>query len=160
MLGFAPRQLVDWPDLDLNHAGLAVWPEEGLYFSDPLETMGMPTGPHCLDGLGGPCGHGHADLRVAAGTNASEQPDGAGVYRREFRRCYDRGRPIGGCAAIVNDTDAPVTIEGAWLRQRYRFEMTFAGGEVQSGGRLNIHGTPLLAGTTMIAPDDAALLSQ
>jgi hypothetical protein len=160
MLGFEPGKIVDWADLDQNKPGLAVWPEEGLYFTKPLQTMKTPAGSRCMNGLGGPCTHGHADLQVATGTNRDEQTGGAGVYRREFRECFLRGDPIGGCAAIMNDTDRRVVVSGSGLTQHYRYEMTMDGGELQSGGRLNIHGASFTPGATTIAADDAALLSQ
>lgn len=160
MLGFEPGKIVDWADLAMTKPGLAVWPEEGLYFEQPLESMQEPSGPRCLNGLGGPCAHGHADLRVALGAGRVEQAGGAGVYRREFGRCFLRSVPIGGCAAIMNDTNRTVTISGSWLRQRYRYEMTFDGGYVQTGGRLNVAGAAFTPGVTTIAPGDAALLSQ
>lgn len=160
MLGFEPGKIVDWADLDEDKPGLAVWPEEGLYFTQPLQTMQMPSGPSCLNGLGGPCAHGHADLQVAAGANTHEQTGGAGVYRREFRECFLRGVPIGGCAAIMNDTNRPVAVSGSWLTQHYRHEVTMVGGELQFGGRLDIRGARFTPGATTIAPDDAVLLSR
>jgi len=159
MLGFEPGRLVDWADLDTDRPGLAVWPEEGLYFTEPLETMAMPSGPRCLDGLGGPCRNGHADLEVAHGTNVDEQPGGAGVYRREFRACYLRGAPIGPCAAVMNDTEARVTVQRSWLEQRYGHEIELDGGDLQAGGRVDVDGRRFAPGAT-IGPDDALLLSR
>jgi hypothetical protein len=160
MLGFEPGRIVDWADLDEDKPGLAIWPEEGLYFTEPLQTMRMPTGSDCMNGLGGPCQGGHADLQVAGGTNAHEQTGGAGVYRREFRECFLDRAPIGGCAAIINDTDRSVVVSASWLTQHYGHEITFVGGDVQSRGRLNVGGAGFTAGRTVIAPDDAALLSR
>lgn len=160
MLGFEPGRIVDWGDLAQTRLGLAIWPEEGLYFEQPLQTMQDPSGLRCMNGLGGPCTHGHADLEVARGVNLHEQTGGAGVYRREFRRCFLRGVPIGGCAAIMNDTERPITISSTWLRQRYRHEITIDGGYVQAAGRLNIDGASFTPGVTAIAADDAALLSR
>ncbi|MGO9971366.1 MAG: hypothetical protein ACLP01_00765 [Solirubrobacteraceae bacterium] len=160
MLGFKPGKIVDWADLATWTQGLAIWPEEGLYFEQPIQTMQTPSGPRCMNGLGGPCAHGHMDLQVAGGANAHEQSGGAGVYRREFRRCFLGGVPIGGCAAVMNDTDRPVTISSSWLTQRYGFEMTMEGGEVQRGGRLTVEGTMFSPDVTTLGADDAALLSQ
>jgi hypothetical protein len=160
MLGFEPGRIVDWAALAQNRPGLAVWPEEGLYFSGALQTMRMPSGARCMNGLGGPCAHGHADLQVASGTNTDEQPGGAGVYRREFRRCFLDGAPIGGCAAIVNDTDRRVVISRAWLQQGYRHQLRMVGGELQDGGHLTVDGAGFSTGATTIGADDAALLSQ
>ena len=48
----------------------------------------------CLQGTGAYCASGgHNDIQVAPG-----------VYRREFKQCYNRGVLIGQCAAIVNTT--------------------------------------------------------
>jgi hypothetical protein len=160
MLGFSPGKIVDWADLAENRPGLAVWPEEGLYFTRPVQTMQAPTGSACMNGLGGPCDHGHADLEVASGTNAHEQTGGAGVYRREFRSCFLQGVPVGGCATIMNDTDHRVVVSKAWLALPYRYEMKMNGGEISSGGRLDVRGTPFKPGETTIGADDAALLSQ
>jgi hypothetical protein len=159
MLGFEPGRIVDWADLDQNAPGPAVWPEEGLYFEQPVQTMQAPIGPACMNGAGGPCDHGHADLELALGSAADEQQGGAGVYRREFEHCFYAGRPIGPCAAIMNDTKRPEVAERSWLTQDYRYEITFAGGEVGRGGHLVLHGARFTPGRTTIAPDDAALLT-
>jgi hypothetical protein len=164
MLGFSPAHLVDWADLEQNSLRLAVWPEEGLYPTEPLESMRPPGGPGCLSGDGRLCSRGgHDDLRVAGanlGTGAGGAEDsGAGVYRREFARCYYLSRAIGGCAAIVNDTRAPVVVQAAWLRRTYRHVIGLVGGDVQSGGRLDLRAGNFQPGTTTIAPDSALLLA-
>jgi hypothetical protein len=160
MLGYEPHRVVDWPDLNEDERSLIVWPEEGLYFERPLQTMGPPSGARCMNGLGGPCSGGHADLEVAHGSNAHEQRGGAGVYRREFRQCYYRGAAIGGCAAVMNDTNRAVVVKPGWFSQRYGSEIEMDGGEVEDGGGLTVDGTKFTLGATKIGPDDAALLSQ
>jgi hypothetical protein len=158
MLGFAPGQLVDWADLERNSLRLAVWPEEGLYPTRPLESMRAPGGPGCLAGTGLLCSRGgHNSLRVAGAGGA--QAPGSGVYRREFARCYYLSRPIGGCAALVNDTGAPVTVQSRWLHRSYRYVIGLVGGDVQSGGRLDLRAAPFRPGVTSIAPDSALLLA-
>jgi hypothetical protein len=160
MLVFEPGRVVDWEDLQQDGPGLAVWPEEQLYFERPLETMRKPYGWACMDALGGPCFHGHADLQVAHGYNVDEQHRGAGVYRREFARCFLRGYAIGGCAALVNDTDRTVTAQQRWLKRSYRYTMTLVGGELEYGGWLVVHGPKFTPGVTTIGPDSALLLSR
>jgi hypothetical protein len=150
LLGWSPGHLVDWADLELGSTNLAVWPEEGIYPTHPLESMRTPSGRGCLAGTGHMCSKGgHLDLRVATG-----------VYRREFGSCLDANVWIGQCAAIVNTTNSWVVVKSSWLHEQYGHEMTFAGGDVQSGGGLLVRGAPFTAGTTTIPPQDAVLLSR
>jgi hypothetical protein len=94
-------------------------------------------------------GGGHNDVQVAPG-----------VYRREFRTCYDRGTPFGGCAVIVNDTSRAVAVMPSWLRQLYLHEITLDGDDVQSGGTINTSGALFIPGVTSVAPHDALLLAR
>ena len=127
LLGYRPGQLVDWADLEQGSGDLAVWPEEGIYPTDPVQSMGTPGGSGCLAGTGVVCSSGgHNDLEVAPG-----------VYRREFGTCYDQGVAFGGCAAIVNTTGSPVTVDPSWLTGAYAHQITFDGGDVQSGGTID-----------------------
>jgi len=147
LLGYSPGHLVDWPDLEQGSRDLAVFPEEGIYPTDPVQSMRAPRGRGCLAGRGDVCSRGgHNSLRVAHG-----------VYRREFSACYDRNARIGSCAAIVNTTGSWVTVRSSWLSRTYRHQITFVGGDVQSGGSLNL-AAPFAAGVTAIAPYDAVLL--
>ncbi len=149
LLGYSPGHIVSWPDLEQNSGDLAIWPEEGLYSSDPIQTMGAPGGPGCLQGTGEVCPvGGHNDVQVATG-----------VYRREFRSCYDQGTPIGGCAVVMNDTAEAVTVQRRWLTLDYQHQITMNGGDVQSGGSLDVSDAPFSAGTTVIPADDAILLA-
>jgi hypothetical protein len=149
LLGYDGGHVVSWSDLERDSGDLAVWPEEGIVPADPLQSMSPPGGSGCLQGTGVICSTGgHHDLEVAPG-----------VYRREFATCYDQGTPFGPCAAIVNTTGSPVTIQRSWLSQSYSHEITFDGGDVQSGGTVNLAGTPFAAGSTAIPADDAALLA-
>jgi hypothetical protein len=111
--------------------------------------MAQPRGRGCLAGTGVVCSRGgHNNVQVAPG-----------VYRREFRSCYRRQARFGRCAAIVNTTSTPVVVKRSWLRQSYHHQITFAGGDVQSGGTIDLRGAPFGAGSTVVAPGDALLLS-
>ncbi|MGH3631783.1 MAG: hypothetical protein ACRDRL_30640, partial [Sciscionella sp.] len=79
LLGYSPGHLVDWANFESGGPDLAVWPEEGIYPTRPVQSMRAPGGRGCLAGKGIVCSRGgHNSLRVASG-----------VYRREFRTCYD-----------------------------------------------------------------------
>jgi hypothetical protein len=150
LLGYSPGHLVDWSNLETGSLDLAIWPEEGIYPTRPVQSMGPPGGAGCLAGTGVVCATGgHNDLQVAPG-----------VYRREFRDCYDRGVPFGPCAAIVNANPTKVTVRPTWLSRSYGHEIAMVGGDLQSRGTLNFKSTPFRAGVTSIAGHDAALLAR
>ncbi len=149
LLGYSPGHLVDWADLEQNNLDLTVWPEEGIYPTQPVETMRVPES-NCLAGDGITCSYGgHNDIQVAPG-----------IYRREFAACYDQGVPFGHCAVIVNTTSSPVTMQSTWLKQTYSHEITMHGGDVQSGGSINTSGAPLLLPLAQVPAEDALLLAQ
>jgi hypothetical protein len=149
LIGFSAGHLVDWADLEEGARDLAVWPEEGIYPTQPLESMAGPGGRGCLAGNGRVCTRGgHNDVEVAPG-----------VYRREFGACFDAETPIGPCAAIVNTTDNAATVQSTWLHQSYSHEITF-GGDVQSGGTIDVTGGNFAAGSTPVASHDALLLAR
>jgi hypothetical protein len=149
LLGYKPGHVVDWADLEQNNLDLAVWPEEGIYPRQPIESMGAPGGSGCLAGTGVVCSTGgHNDLEVATG-----------VFRREFGVCYDQGMPFGRCAAIVNDTSRPVSVSPSWLSQPYSHQITMTGGDVQSGGTIDTAGARFSPGSTTIPAHDALLLA-
>ncbi len=159
MLGYKPGHVVSWADLEQDNLHLAVWPEEGIYPTDPVQSMAQPRGPGCLGGTGAVCSSGgHNDLQVAGGSNANDPA--AGVYRREFGECYDRSVAFGPCAAIVNDTSGSVVVQGSWLKHSYGHEITLKGGDVQSGGRIDLTGAGFAPGTTVVPADDAILLDR
>jgi hypothetical protein len=149
LLGYNPGHLVDWADLEQGSSNLAVWPEEGLYPTDPIQSMTAPGGSGCLTGSGQVCSTGgHNNLQVAPG-----------VYRREFGACYDQRVAIGACAAIINTTANPVTIQSAWLAGAYSHQVTLTGGDVQSGGTINTTGATFTPNTTTVQPHDATVLA-
>jgi hypothetical protein len=149
LLGYSPGHIVSWSDLEESSSDLAVWPEEGLYPARPVQTMGAPGGPGCLAGAGDQCSSGgHNDLEVASG-----------VYRREFAACYDQGRSVGPCAVIVNTTGSTIGVRSSWLSQSYGHEITFSGGDVQSGGTIDLSGAPFTAGSTTVPANDALLIA-
>jgi hypothetical protein len=150
LLGYSPGHTVSWADLEQDNLDLAVWPEEGIVPTQPLQTMAAPGGAGCLAGEGVICSRGgHLDLQVAPG-----------VYRREFGACYEQGAPFGPCAVIVNTTGSPVTVAAGWLRQSYGHEITFSGGDVQSGGTIDTTGAGFQTGTSTVPAQDALLLSR
>ena len=149
LLGFSPGHLVDWAELEQGSGRLAVWPEEGVYPTSPVQSMGVPRGHGCLAGTGIVCSRGgHRSLEVAPG-----------IYRREFRSCYRDRIRFGGCAAVMNTTGSSVPVRSSWLRRRYRHQITFVGGDVQSGGTVNLTGAPFMPGRDVIPAHDAILLA-
>jgi hypothetical protein len=151
LLGFSAGHLVDWAALEQGSSNLAVWPEEGIYPTRPVESMGRPGGRGCLAGTGVVCSRGgHNGVQVAPG-----------VYRRAFRSCYLNRVRFGACATVVNTTGAPVVVRRSWLRgASLHHQIAFNGGDVQSGGSLRLDGAPFAAGTTVVPAQDALLLSQ
>jgi hypothetical protein len=160
LLGYSQGHTVLQDDLYNGVSNdLSVFPEEGIYPTGPVQTMGAPAGTGCEAGTGQICSTGgHNDLRVAPGSQPYDA--GAGVYRREFSNCYNQNVSFGRCAVVVNDTSSPVTVQASWLTQSYSHQITFNGGDVQAGGTLNLSSAGFTAGTTTIPADDALLLAQ
>jgi hypothetical protein len=149
LLGYEPGRIVSWSDLEQDSGDLAVWPEEGIYPTEAVQTMSAPAGNQCMAGSGVVCSTGgHSDIQVASG-----------VYRREFKDCYNQGTSFGSCASIVNDTGNPITVQSSWLTQSYHHEITMIGGDVQSGGTIDLTGAGFTPGSTSIPADDALLLA-
>jgi hypothetical protein len=149
LLGYSPGHVVSWSDLEQNNNNLAVWPEEGIYPTNPVQSMGQPSGTGCFAGTGIECPTGgHNDIQVATG-----------VYRREFGKCYKQGVAFGPCAVIVNNSGSTVTVSASWLTQSYGHQITMVGGDVQSGGTVNLTGASFSPGSTTIAAYDAAFLA-
>lgn len=150
LLGFEPGHIVSWAALDTHSKDLQIWPEEGIYPTEPVQTMGKPGGRGCLTGGGRVCTiGGHRSLEVAPG-----------VYRREFRECYNQGVPFGSCAVIMNDTGRKVRVKASWLTLSYSHRITMIGREVQAGGRINVDGASFTAGKSTVGADDALLIAQ
>ena len=150
LLGYSPGHLVDWADLNQGSNNLSVWPEEGIYPTQPVQSMGAPGGSGCLAGTGNVCSTGgHNDLQVAPG-----------VYRREFAACYDQGTAIGPCASIVNTTASPVAVASSWLTNSYAHQVTFNGTDVQAGGTISTTSAAFTPGSTTVGIHDAILLSR
>jgi len=151
LLAYAPGKVVSWAELEQNGAGdLAVWPEEGIYPTAPIQSMGNPSGTHCFDGSGAYCpAGGHNDLQTSE----------TGVFRREFSTCYNQGVSFGACAVIVNTTGSAVTVPQSWLSHTYAHQITLSGGDVQSGGTINLTGASFTAGSSTVASHDAMLLA-
>ena len=122
---------VVWPDLELQNNNLAVWPEDLIYPSAPLQSMIT----------------GHLDLQAAPG-----------IYRREFSKCYQKGLYIAQCAALVNANSSAVTVAPSWLTQTYHHVVALSGGDVLSGGSALLSAAPFVAGTTQIQAGAALLL--
>jgi hypothetical protein len=150
LLGYSPGHTVSWSDLETNSSNLAVWPEEGIVPTNPIQTMTTPSGTDCLTGHGVICSTGgHTTIQVAPH-----------IYRREFAACYNRSAPIGRCAAIVNTTNSPATVRSTWLTQAYAHQITMTDGDVQSGGTINLTGSTYTPNSTTVPPNDAVLLSR
>jgi hypothetical protein len=132
-LGYSEGHTVAWPDLEHSTSKLAVWPEDLIYPSGPVQTMSSSAD----------------DIQVASG-----------VWRREFTKCYQAGKFIGRCAAIVNSTGSTVTVQASWLKQSYGHVVTLSGGDVLSGGSANITNTKFSAGSTKVPAEGASLLAQ
>jgi len=130
-LGFNGSSTIVFPNLEDNTKNLAIWPEDALYPTQPLQSMS---------------------------TGASDIAVGTGVWRREFAACFLDGSPIGQCAALVNGTSSAVTIANAWLRQSYGHTVTLAGGDVESGGSVSVSQSAFTANLTSIPAAGAVLL--
>ena len=151
LLGFRPAQVVDWADLERGSPRLAVWPEEGIYPTDPVQSMRAPSGRGCLAGVGVVCSRGgHNSLEVAPG-----------VYRRVFRACSNRRISFGACGAIVNTTGRPVVVRASWLSGvPFAHRIALVGGDVQSGGTIRLKALPFHPDMTVVGAHDAMLLSR
>ena len=59
----------------------------------------------------------------------------------------------------VNTTSSAVTVQSSWLTHSYGHQLTFSGGDVQSGGSVNLTGTGFTPGSTTVGAKDAILLT-
>jgi len=131
-LGYSEGHTIVWPNLEGSTNNLAIWPEDLIYPSSPIQTMVS----------------GATDLQVASG-----------VYRREFRTCYQAGLAFGRCAVGVNATSGAITVQSAWLTQSYAHIITLRGGDELSGGVASVRGA-IFAPHTTLASGAALLLAQ
>jgi hypothetical protein len=159
-LCYVPGRVVTW-EAPEDGAYVDVYPEEGLYPTQPLQSMLIPSGcpdatisaagPGNTVSTGKPCStDGHNDLAIAGTTN---------VFVREFAQCFNQSVPIGPCAVIWNLSGTTVTVGAAWLTQTYGHTVTMNGGTIDEGGTITLT-TPITAAGTSIAPYDALLLVQ
>jgi hypothetical protein len=130
-LGYSEGHTIVWPSLEQNTPNLAVFAENSLYPSSPIETMTT----------------GASNLQVAAN-----------VYRREFRACYYNRVAIGPCAAIVNGSGRNVAVSSAWLHQTYGHVVQLIGGDIPSGGRIALTSATFSANRTYVGPSQALMI--
>jgi hypothetical protein len=130
-LGYSNGHTVVFPNLEYNTANLAVWPEEGIYPTQPIQSMSTSA----------------QDIEVAGD-----------VWRREFRACYYRSVAIGPCAAILNGNSGAVTAESSWLEQAYGHQVELVGGDALSGGSLELSSVTFSGNSTVIPSGEAVLL--
>ena len=129
-LGYADGHTIVWPNLEFTTQNLAVWPEDEIVPTQPLETMSRSA----------------ADIAVAPN-----------VWRRDFASCYREGVPIGPCAAVLNGTPGAIHLWAQWFRQPYGHVITLEGGDAPSGGTISLDGAALTT-ATQIPPGEAVLL--
>jgi hypothetical protein len=180
-VGFSSN-VVDWSNF-ANFAPtiLAVYPEQSLFPTDPVRTMGAlsafgRSGTGCSAGSFDPSQAGGAkDLVVSCGRLWNGRD--AGVYVREFRKCYNFGQLVGSgqCGVILNATSESVTPSASWkypngapaFTQRYTTSLVVNGGDVLSAGcnnnrcpssALNPQGASFSLGSTQVPPNSAVFV--
>ncbi len=131
-LGYTAGHFVAWPAFEATSQSLNVFPEYSLYPTAPIQTMTAA---------------GATSIQVASG-----------VYRREFRTCYNAGVAIGPCAAIVNSTGGNVVVKSTWLHQTYLHSLAMTGGDIPSGGKIALTSTAFRVNSTYVGPAQAILL--
>ena len=130
-LGYSAGHTIVFPNLEDNTTNLAVWPEDAIVPTEPVESM------------------------TSQASDIAVEP---GVYVREFAECYDAGVAIGQCAAVVNSTASAVTVEASWLKQTYKHLLALTGGDIPSGGTMSLTSDYFVPGVTQIQPSWATLL--
>ena len=174
MLAFDPSKSVDWANFSNSRKTMVgFYPEEQLFFRNPLKTMetfrygGRGNGSGCGPGSGDDVG-GAKDLLVPGTCGLDNVRHPNGVYLREFANCYDRGATIsgGGCAALVNATTSPQLTSVRWFRQSYGHALTLSGGPISGvcssaacDGTMDLRGAPLTPGVTEIPPQSGLILT-
>ena len=149
LLGYSPGHLVDWADLEQTNHNLDVWPEEGIYPTGPVQSMGPRAATAACPGAG-------RGARPAVTTTFRSHRASTGVNSRP---ATDQGTLFGPCAGIVNTTSGAVAVQPSWLTHSYGHQLTFSGGDVQSGGSVNLTGTGFTPGSTTVGAKDAILLT-
>jgi hypothetical protein len=132
-LGYSASHAVAWPDLEDATNKLAAWPEDLIVPSDPVQSMTS----------------GSSDLQVTSG-----------VWRREFRTCYQKSISFGRCAVVVNSNSGSRTILAGWLSQAYSHVISVSGGDILSGGTVSPNQKSFKAGTTTVPAFGAILLAE
>ena len=130
-LGYSYGHTIVWPNLEEDSQNLSIFPEDSIYPSSPIQTMSS----------------GASDVQVTSG-----------VYRREFRSCYNAGVYIGPCATIVNSTDASRVVNSSWLSQTYGHVIQLIGGDIPSGGHILLTSTAFHANSTYVGPGEGLLI--
>jgi hypothetical protein len=130
-LAYSQGHTIVQPDLEANTNNLAIWPEDLIYPSGPVQSMVLSAN----------------DLQVTPG-----------VWRREFTTCYQAGNFFGRCAVIVNSTASAITVRSSWLSQSYRHVITLSGGDELSGGVANLAGASFIPNSTVVQAGGVLLL--
>jgi len=126
-LSYDPHRSVLWEDFCARESGGcdSTWPDAGVVPTRPLQS---------------------------ATTDISALRSG-NLYVREFAACYQNGKPIGGCAAIVNPTLAAQPFPA--LQQQYAMSVVLPAATLYAGGTV---GWQALV-TAPVAPRSAIILS-
>lgn len=155
---------------------LAVYPEASIYPSEPmqrLKTFNATVPTTDGSGCGAQPGSGGIQSFVVKCGVLNDGVTPAGVYVREFRRCYNFGVLIGTgqCAVVMNTTNAVVPIAN-WFSLGYTHIMTLGtgprdGADVLTAGcgdsrcptsALDPLGEPFTLGSSRVPPFDAVFL--
>jgi hypothetical protein len=132
-LGYREGQTIVWPNLEYNTNNLAVWPEDEIVPTEPLESASSSSN----------------DIAVAPN-----------VWRRDFTECYEAGKTIGPCAALLNANSNPVAVQPSWLKIAFKHVIQLQGGDILSNGSLVLSSTPLVPNETSIPAGGALLLDR
>ena len=89
--------------------------------------------------------------------DAAELAVAPNLWRREFSECYEDARPIGPCAAVLNGSSAPMTLDAGMLRQRYGRVLVPQGGDLIYGGTVS---SQPFSGSITLPPGAGALLGR
>lgn len=132
-LGYSDGHTAVWPNLEQYTQNLAIFAENSIYPSSPIQTMRASVGA--------------SDLAVASG-----------VYRREFRACYYNRAAIGPCAAVVNGSGGSIAVRSAWLQQTYGHLVQLIGGDIPNGGHISLTSTAFHPNVTYVGPGQGLLI--